>query len=477
MSWGNLAIVKKAGFISLSRVVNLLGLLITTIILARYFSKPEFASYDQLWLIFNTITPIISFAFTNSTYFFGARENASEYIKSIFLILTASGFALTIFLFLLRFEISTLLNNPEFAINFFYFAPFFLFSIPSLLLDAILILRNQLKKLFIITALTILSYFLIILTAVFLKQTIPFIFTGLSIISISRFIYSGYVVRKFFSSPRSGGIHNLISHANEILIYSIPLIIAHIAGSLSRQVDKYIVANNFPAELYAIYTIGAKELPVVPLITSSFTAVIFPEISKLYNSGKNCEIVKLANDAIKSTSVVIVPIFAYLLFFSKEFVLILFSEKYVESVPIFRIYLLFLPIRILIYGPILSALGKQKLYMLVSFLDLTLNTALGVILVKIIYILGPAVAVVTSTYIEAFSMLFLISKTLSSKLNQLLPLKFLLTILLLTFALAFLCYLAGSFIQNLILRFLITGGIFTFVYLAVLRFGVSRGII
>ncbi len=474
MSWGNLTIMKKAGFISLSRAVNLLGLLITTIILARYFSKSEFASYDQPWLIFNTITPIISFAFTTSIYFFGARENSGEYIKSIFLILTVAGFTLTLFLFFLRFEISTLLNNSEFAPNFIYFAPFLLFSIPSLLLDAILILKDQFKRLFIVTLATISSYLLVIVLAIFLKQNIPFIFTGLSIISFARFIYSGYAIKRFFSFQTSGGIRNLISHIDEILMYSILLIIAYIAGSLSRQIDKYIVANNFPAELYAIYTIGAKELPIVPLITSSFTAVIFPEISRLYNSGKNSEIVKLANDAIKSTSIVIIPIFAYLLFFSKEFILILFSEKYVESVAIFRIYLFFLPIRILIYGPILSALGRQKIYMLVSFLDLTLNLTLGIILVKVIHIIGPAVAVVASTYIEAFLMLFFISRILGSKLNQLLPIKFLLMLFLSTFASVFLCHLAGSLIPSLILRFLITGGIFTFVYLVILRFSISR---
>lgn len=470
MSWGNFAIVKKAGFISISRVVNLLGLLITTIILARYFSKSEFASYDQLWLIFNTITPVISFAFTSSIYFFGAKENAGGYIKSIFLILTIVGFALTIFLFFLRFEISALLNNSEFASNFIYFAPFLLFSIPSLLLDAILILKDRFKKLFIITLATISSYLLVIALAIFFKQTIPFIFAGLSIISLARFIYSGYVIKKFFSHSTLVKTRNLMSYASEIFMYSIPLIIAHIAGSLSRQVDKYIVANNFPAELYAIYTIGAKELPVVPLITSSFTAVIFPEISKLYNSGKNSEIVKLANETIKSTSVVIVPIFVYLLFFSKEFVLILFSEKYAESVAIFRIYLFFLPIRILIYSSILSALGKQKIYMIVSFLDLALNLTLGIVLVKIIHIIGPAVAVVTSTYIEAFLMSFLISRILGSRISHLFPVKFLSLLFLSTFAIAFLCYLVGLFIADLTLRFFVTGAIFTLVYVLFLRF-------
>ncbi len=476
MSWGNFAIVKKASFISLSRVVNLLGLLITTMILARYFSKSEFASYDQLWLIFNTITPVISFAFTSSIYFFGARENAGEYIKTIFLTLTIAGFVLTIFLFFLRFEISALLNNSKFAQNFIYFAPFLIFSISSLLLDAVLILKNQFKKLFAITLATTSSYLLVIVVAIFFKQTIPFIFVGLSVISFARFIYFGYVIKNFFPHSTLNGIRDLMSYASEIFMYSTPLIIAHIAGSLSRQVDKYIVANNFPAELYAIYTIGAKELPVVPLITSSFTAVIFPEISRLYNSGKNSEIVKLANDTIKSTSVVIVPIFVYLLFFSKEFILILFSEKYVESVAIFRIYLFFLPIRILIYSSILSALGRQKIYMLISFLDLTLNLTLGIALVKIIHIIGPAVAVVTSTYIETFFMSFLISRILGSKLSHLLPLKFLSLLFLSTFAIAFLCYLFGLFVPNLILRFLITGGIFALVYVAVLRFGILRDI-
>lgn len=460
----NLTIVKKAGFVSLSRLINLLGLLLITIILARYLSKPEFASYDQFWLIYNTFFPVLSFAFTSSVYFFGARENAGKYITAMLLFLTLAGFILTLSLFLLRFEIAKFLNNPQFHKEFLKFAPFFLFSLPSLMLDAILVLKNEFKRLFTITNFTVIAYVGVVALTISLEQGISFIFIGFSLISILRFIYTWYLIRKSFNEK----LETMFPYLKEILLYTAPLIVGHISALISRQVDKYIIANNFSSDLYATYAIGAKELPIIPLITSSFASVIFPEISKLHSAGRNSEIVHLVKDVVKSTSLIIIPIFSFLIFFSQEFILILFSKKYLDSTAIFRIYLFFLPVRILVYSSILSALGRQKIYMLVSFLDLVLNLVLGTTLVKVIGLLGPAIAVVVSTYVEAFIMLFFISKTLGkSNPFEILPAKFIILIFAFSLFSSFLCYLLGSLIENAILKFILMGGLFTSLYLLV----------
>jgi len=272
------------------------------------------------------------------------------------------------------------------------------------------------------------------------------------------------LIKKFFNEK----LETIFPYLKEILLYTSPLIVGHISALISRQVDKYIIANNFSSDLYATYTIGAKELPIIPLITSSFASVIFPEISKLHGAGKNSEIQRLIKDVVKSTSLIIIPIFSFLLFFSQEFILILFSKKYLDSTAIFRIYLFFLPVRILVYSSILSAFGRQKIYMLISFLDLVLNLTLGTTLVKAIGLLGPAIAVVVSTYVEALAMLFFISKALGKvNLLEILPVKFMISTFAFSLFASFLCYLMGSLIENAILRFILMGGLFSTFYLLV----------
>lgn len=465
----NLTIIKKAGFVSLSRIINWFGLLLITAILARYLSKSEFASYDQFWLVFNTFFPIVSFAFTSSVYFLGSKENAGEYITGIFWFLSVIGFVLTLFIFLLRFEIARFINNPKFYEDFPSFAFFLFFSFPSLILDAILILKGKFRKLFIITGLNVIAYIGVIIFAIALGEKISFIFSGLSVISIVRFIYTWCLINKFFGRGLKGfKLDEMFLTFKDVLLFTIPLIVGHISALISRQVDKYIIANNFSGDFYATYTIGAKELPIVPLITSSFASVIFPEISKLYSAGKNSDVVQLIKDVVRLTSLFIFPSFSFLLFFSREFIVILFSEKYLESVGIFRIYLFFLPVRILVYSSILSALGKQKIYMLVSFFDLIFNLALGLILVKIFGLIGPAIAVVASTYIEAFIMLFFISKALGGiGLFEILPLKFMMLIFVFSLLVAFFCYSVSLIIQDVILRFVLSGILFSVVYFSV----------
>jgi O-antigen/teichoic acid export membrane protein len=458
------SIVKKASLISLSRIINLTGLLIVTIILARHFSKSEFALYDQIWLILNTITPIISFAFSSAVYFFGVKEKSNNYITTIFSFLTLLGFALTILLYLLRFEIGKILNNALFPENFFYFALFFLFSVPTLILDSLFILRNEFKKLFLVTLITVMLYIIAVLFSTFFSKGILFIFACLSAIAILRFIYMIGFLRKNFNLNLTN------SRLKEVLTYTSPLIFGHISAILSRQIDKFIIASNFAPEIYAIYGVGAKELPVVPLITSSFASVSFPEISKLYDAGKKTDVAKLISDVIKSTAVFVLPVFSYLLFFSNEFVVVLFSPKYAESAEIFRIYIFFLPVRILLYSPILSALGRQKIYMFISLIDLALNFILGLSLLKVIGLKGPAVAVVLSTYIETSLMLYFILRTLSGiKLWDIFPVKFLILVLAISLSIASFCYLIGKFIYDVNLRFLATGLLFSVVYFALIK--------
>lgn len=467
----NFIIVKKAGFVDLSKVVNLLGLLVVTIILARYFTRSEFASYDQFWLIFNTIFPVASFAFTSSIYFFGSKENAGDYITEIFWFLLFVGLMVTFFLFLLSSEIAKFIKNPRFAQDFPAFAIFSLFSFPSIVLDAILILKNEFKTLFKVTTLTIVGYAFAVVLTILYKMSVDFIFICLSVIALFRFVYTWSLIRKFWNVNLKGG-NNLFPHIKEILLFTSPLIVGHIGALVSKQVDKYIVANNFPSEVYAIYTIGARELPIVSLITSSFASVVFPEISRLYANGRGLDVAHLIRDVVRTTSMFIIPTFSFLLFFAEEFVVILFSEKYVESTPIFRIYLLFLPVRVLVYSSVLSALGKQKIYMLISLFDLAFNLSLGVILVKVVGLIGPAIAVVSSTFVEALLMLLYISKVLGGiGLSNILPFRFMSALWISSLILSVLCYLVSSLIHGLILKFILPAVLFSVIYLfLVVRF-------
>jgi len=458
------SIVKKASLISLSRILNILGLLVVTIILARHLSKREFALYDQMWLILNTINPIVSFAFSSAVYFFGVKEKSSKYISSIFSFLALLGFIVTILFYLLRFEVGRILNNALFPENFPYFALFFLFSIPTAILDSLFILRGNFKKLFIITLITVALYIIAVFSSIFINKGIIFILASLSAIAILRFIYTLNFIKKSFDLTPT------FSHLKEILKYTSPLIFGHISAILSRQIDKFIVANSFAPEVYAIYGVGAKELPVVPLITSSFASVSFPEISKLYDAGKKIEVAKLINDVIKSTAVFVLPVFSYLFFFSNEFIVVLFSAKYIESAEIFRVYIFFLPVRILLYSPILSALGRQKIYMLVSLIDLVLNFSLGLIFLKLFGLKGPAIAVVLSTYIETSLMLYFILRTLVGiRLRDIFPAKFLLSVLTISVFIAVFCYLVGSLISDVNLRFVLTASLFLFIYFAFIK--------
>jgi O-antigen/teichoic acid export membrane protein len=91
----------------------------------------------------------------------------------------------------------------------------------------------------------------------------------------------------------------------------------------------------------------------------------------------------------------------FFIFNAREFMTLLYSEKYELSAIPFKIYLFLLPIRIVVFGSILVAMGKSKVILYRSIFELVLNIILSIWMFKLFGYLGIAVATVLVTYLWA----------------------------------------------------------------------------
>lgn len=101
----------------------------------------------------------------------------------------------------------------------------------------------------------------------------------------------------------------------------------------------------------------------------------------------------------------------------------LFTSDYLDSVSIFRIYLILLPFRIVAYRTILQAVGKTKHIFVAVKISLILNIILGITFEKIFGLCGPAVALVIGELAGSGYMLWQTKLYLKSSLSELIPLK------------------------------------------------------
>jgi len=106
------------------------------------------------------------------------------------------------------------------------------------------------------------------------------------------------------------------------------------------QTDKYVVIYFLGREAFAVYSIGAYQLPVVDIVRISIMNVVFPVMAKHQKNGETGEILALWRRATLKTAVVFFPIFVFLEVSARPFITILFTEDYAGAVPVFMIYLL-----------------------------------------------------------------------------------------------------------------------------------------
>jgi O-antigen/teichoic acid export membrane protein len=170
-------------------------------------------------------------------------------------------------------------------------------------------------------------------------------------------------------------------------------------GLISVTLDKVIVAAMCTPEQFAIYANGAMEIPLVGVITGSITAVMLPDIRRLRMEGRNAEALDLWKRGSAKSAMIILPAMCFLFCMAPDVMTVLFSSKYAASALPFRLYLLILPIRVVTYGTMFMAAGKNKIILYRTMIDLLLNLGLSIVFVHVFGYIGAAVAGVVMIYL------------------------------------------------------------------------------
>ena len=209
-----------------------------------------------------------------------------------------------------------------------------------------------------------------------------------------------------------------------LLGISIPLGLASMVGTVDKTLDQWIVSSMLTPEIYAVYVQGARELPLIGTITSAISTVLIVDLTKAVKDKKYPIAVSLFRTVSEKSSMLLMPIMVFFMAAARPFISFLYTDDFLGAVPIFQIYLLYLPIRVVQYSPFLIALGKSRFVLWKTVGGLVVNAALSVIFVLLFDAQGAALATILSLYIFNVPLnLYVISKETKISWKQLLPFK------------------------------------------------------
>lgn len=178
----------------------------------------------------------------------------------------------------------------------------------------------------------------------------------------------------------------------ELFSYGLPLAGSLLIGKLNKFLDKYMIVAIATAEIFAIYSVGAIELPLVPALAYGVTTALVPSLVIAWRDSKPNEFIGLWHSSMQKVALVMMPIFALVFVLAEPVLTVLFSVGYADAAVPFRVYLCLLPLRLCGYGAIVRAAGRTRPVFTAAIVGLGTNAALNYPGYLLFGMAGPALA-------------------------------------------------------------------------------------
>lgn len=419
---------KSAILLSFSQNLNLVLSIVGSAILARLFTQSDLGIYKQTIMIFDLISPFVLLSIPEALYYFLPKGESNKTIFNTFILVTISGIITFSAMFLGRFFFSNQFNNPELVNTLKIYALFAIFYFPLQILSPIFIV---LEKATLMAIWAVCSNFIMIITVIIstiLTQNYYIVLFARVVVQLIICSVGIIIIYKLTKTKKQDLVLD-IKIIRKVLKYALPLGLTTLIGTLCVRLDKMVVSMFVTPDEFAVYNNGAMEIPFINTVVGSISAVIFVEYVTLYDKSEFDKIVELFKTCAYKTALFLFPVMVYFLFWNKEFIITLYSDKYLKSAVPFFIYLFAIPVRIVQYGPVIQAMNKNYLLVLRSIFDLLVNLICNFIFVHFFGMNGAAIATIVVLYIWHVPFnLIVISKGLKTKILHLFPIKKLLMI-------------------------------------------------
>ena len=467
---GSKSIAGDATKLTIMKIATTLLTMLSTMLLSRFRTLEEYGTYSQLQLVITVVVTVLMAGLPNSINFFVAKAKNSDEQKSFmsiyYTLCTLSGALSGILLIIFIPVIEGYFKNSSISIYWYFLLLYPWTKIILAGIENVLVVFSNIRKLVIFKVLY--SILTLGVIAICWVAHISF-YTYMICFLVTEIAFSLWVYK--ISANTVHGLSVLFerSRVKEILSFSIPIGLSSVVGTVSIELDKMMIGYLYNTKELAIYTNASKEMPVT-IVATSITAVLLPQLVRLLQKKENEKALELWKMATNLSYICIAFLATALFVFAPDVITILYSEKYLPGVGVFRVYSLVLLLRVTYFGIILNALGRTKFIFISSLISLGLNVVLNVIGYMLFGFIGPAIATFLAIAITAYIQLEYTARIIKVKFSHILSWKYLAGITALNIIMGLIVYQIKHLstmeqIMGSVLETLILGCIWGLVYL------------
>ncbi len=395
----------RSAIIVVSRAAETLGLVALLAVLARWMSKDTFGTYTQLQLVVTLLVTVCGLSLPSSLYYFVPKLGPGrrrELLTNTLIVAAISGVLSAAVMLLSAEGVAVLFDNPRLAA---IFRMFWLYPVARMFLMLgrpffISIDRPVRGGGYLIATIAVEAGVLIVLT--------------IAGWPLERILYCLVAVECALAVVMVADMARLSGRAGETprrrslllgqLAYILPVFAATVVGVFGKYFDKLLISVYFEPAEFAVYAVGAMELPVFTVVTISVFNGIMPEMVTHWEKGNAAEALRLWKGAARKCSLVVYPVFAMFLVCAQDVILLLFGPPFREATWPFVIYLLVLPVRMAVYGAFMKAIGQTRAILVGALLAFIANAIISFALIWLggggrLSFLGPSIGTAGSAYV------------------------------------------------------------------------------
>jgi O-antigen/teichoic acid export membrane protein len=346
----------------------------------RALSVEEYGYYGQFWLFFSTLSPLLVMGFPRSLLYYFPRSE-SEHEKSVYVAQTVAYlFVISLVAMAVYTGMGKLLGGGlgEMVRTFYWrLCAFTMFMLLSWHMDELFVADRKVERQSLYYVVIAVTRSIVVITTAWYTRSVGAIIWALTIFAAAKAAFA-LIYTKVVYRPAVRQVS--LSTIREQISFALPLGMMGVATLLLSQTDRFIINRMLGREAFAIYSVGAHQLPFVTIIASSVASITFPLMARLQKEKRLDDFIDLWKRAWLKTAVLFCPICVFLMVTADQFVTILFTDQYSDAVPVFRIYLLLFLNATTDYGGVLAAFKKQKYLLQITAMAVVGNIFLSLLL-------------------------------------------------------------------------------------------------
>jgi O-antigen/teichoic acid export membrane protein len=347
-------LTRNAALLIVGKALAFAATFAVPLIIVRRLSPFQVGTYQQVFLVINTLVTLLPLSVSLSAYYFLPREpeRAPQVVLNICLYSLGVGALAWALLAAAPGLVARILADPELAGYSHWIGLAATLLLLGAALEPVSVAREDIKTATAFIVGSSVARGTLMTGAALFFSTVPALVWAIVIFAAAQ---SAVTLLYFHSKyPRLWRAFDG-SMALRQLRYAAPLGFSGILWYSQTDLHNYFVSHIAGTIAFAAYSYGTFDIPLAGIVTEGVATVLIPRLSYLQKAGDHRAIVEILGAAMRKLAFLIFPIAGVLLVTSREFILFLFTPRFAASIPIFRINLCLLPLAAVLIDPVIRA--------------------------------------------------------------------------------------------------------------------------